>query len=193
MAETLLTAKTHAMSETPSMAQAPKSGKRDKSTAQLSLLKQSCGLIVSVTVCFAAAGIGAAATVTSVRGWYQTIAKPAWNPPDWIFGPVWSTLYFMMAVAVWLVWRRTGWQAGKKSIIWFLVQLGLNICWSAIFFGLHLPGLAFIEIAILWLAIAMTINLFRTHSKLAAGLMMPYIAWTTFAAILNASIWWLNL
>ena len=157
-----------------------------------SLLHRTLALIASIVICFAAAGLGASATMTSVGGWYKTIIKPSWNPPDWIFGPVWSTLYFMMAVAVWLVWCSSGWRAGRQPLVWFGVQLGLNLCWSIIFFGLHLPGAAFAEIIVLWLAIIMTIRMFRPHSRLAATLMMPYLAWTSFAAILNGTIWWLN-
>ena len=135
-------------------------------------------------------GIGGAITETSI--WYQTLAKPSWMPPDWLFGPVWTALYVLMAVAAWVVWRRGGATAARLPLGLFGLQLALNVGWSAIFFGLRLPGVAFAEILLLWLAIAATAVAFWRRSKLAAWLLAPYLAWTTFAAVLNASIWSLN-
>lgn len=143
-------------------------------------------------VCFAAAGIGAAVTTTSVDTWYQTLAKPSWSPPDWLFGPVWIVLYFLMATAAWLVWRRDGWPAAKGPLGWFGAQLALNVGWSVIFFGFQRPGAALAEILLLWLTIAATTSAFWNRSGIAAGLMIPYLAWTTFAAVLNAAIWRMN-
>ena len=114
------------------------------------------GLVVFLVVCFAAAGIGGAVTTPKIATWYATLAKPSWNPPNWIFGPVWSALYFCMAVAAWLVWRQGGFSGAKLPLTLFAVQLVLNVLWSCIFFGLENPGLAFVEVLLLWLAIAAT-------------------------------------
>jgi len=124
--------------------------------------------------------------------WYATLKKPSWNPPDWIFGPVWSALYTMMAVAAWLVWQRGGFVAQRRPLTLFLVQLALNAVWTPLFFGLHRPGLAFAEIVILWLAIAATLAAFRPVSRPAAWLLVPYLAWVSFAAVLNFTLWRLN-
>ena len=156
------------------------------------LMRQLAWLIGLLVICFATAGIGGAATATSVDTWYQSLAKPDWSPPDWIFGPVWTALYFMMALAAWLVWRQAGWPAAKRPLGWFGVQLALNAGWSVIFFGLQRPGAAFAEILLLWLAIAATTAAFWNRSPAAAGLMFPYLLWTTFAAVLNAAIWRMN-
>lgn len=159
---------------------------------QPSWIRQVTWLVGLLVFCFAAAGIGGAATTTSVGGWYQTLAKPSWNPPDWIFGPVWTVLYFLMAVAAWAVWRRSGWPAAITPLGWFAVQLALNVGWSIIFFGLRNPGAAFVEILVLWLAIAVTLVSFVRRSAVAAWLLVPYLVWTSFAVVLNAVIWRLN-
>ena len=157
------------------------------------VVRQAAWLIGFIAVCFTAAGLGAAITATSVGGWYQTLAKPSWSPPDWLFGPVWTALYFLMAVAAWLVWRRGGWTSARGPLGLFGLQLSLNVGWSAIFFGLHSPGFAFLEIVVLWLAIAATATSFRSKSSMAAILLMPYLVWTSFAVVLNLAIWRLNL
>lgn len=131
-------------------------------------------------------------TTPSIGGWYATLAKPAWTPPNWVFGPVWSLLYLAMAVAAWLVWRQVGFPRAASALNLFGVQLVLNVCWSAIFFGAHRPGLAFAEIVVLWLAILATMVAFRSLSRPAAWLLAPYLAWVAFAATLNFSIWRLN-
>ena len=153
---------------------------------------QALWLIGLFATTFAAAGIGSAATAASVNGWYQTLEKPSWNPPDWIFGPVWTVLYFLMAIAAWSVWRRTGWPSARSPLAWFAVQLALNVAWSIIFFGFRNPGAAFAEILVLWLAIAATTVSFGSRSAWAMWLMIPYLAWTTFAVLLNAALWRLN-
>lgn len=150
------------------------------------------GLLASLGICLAAGGLGAMATTPEIDGWYQTIEKPDWNPPGYVFGPVWTILYVLMAIAAWLVWRAEGFRAAKIPLILFKVQLLLNVCWSWIFFGLHQPGWAFAEIVILWLAIATTTAAFFNRSKLAGTLMVPYLAWVTFAMALNFAIWQLN-
>lgn len=132
-------------------------------------------------------------TVSNVNGWYTTINKPSFNPPNQVFGPVWSVLYIMMGVAFYLVWKSKPDDAQKrKAIILFAVQLILNFFWSFIFFYLHQTGLAFGEIILLWLCIAATIAAFYTISKPAAWLLVPYILWVSFATVLTYSIWKLN-
>lgn len=140
-------------------------------------------------VCFAASAVGSLFTPGE---WYASLQKPSWNPPNWIFGPIWITLYAMMALAAWLVWKRGGWHAQRRALALFLVQLALNAAWTALFFGLKNPGLAFAEIVVLWLAIAATLLAFRLVSRPAAWLLAPYLAWVTFAAFLNFTIWRLN-
>lgn len=160
--------------------------------ALFSPLAQGGMLVLFVTVCFAAAAIGGALTAQSVDTWYQGLAKPTWNPPDWLFGPVWTLLYLLMGVAAWLVWRRSGFTKGRAALLLFAVQLALNVVWSGLFFAARAPGLALAELVVLWIAIAATLVAFARHSRVAAALMAPYLAWTTFAAALNFAIWRLN-
>jgi len=124
--------------------------------------------------------------------WYAALEKPSWNPPSWIFGPVWSLLYTLMAVAAWLVWRKGGWPARRKELSWYGVQLLLNAAWTPLFFGLRQPGLALVEIVLLNLAVALTIAAFFSINRTAGWLMIPYQLWLLFAAILNATLWWMN-
>jgi len=147
------------------------------------------GLCGWLLLCFAAASLGA---VFMPGEWYAALRKPAWNPPGWVFGPVWSTLYTMMAVAAWLVWKRGGFAAQRRPLALFLAQLALNAVWTPLFFGLHRPGVAFAEIVLLWLAIAATLMAFRPVSRAAAWLLAPYLAWVSFAAVLNGTLWRLN-
>jgi benzodiazapine receptor len=154
--------------------------------------RQVVCLVGAIVACFVVAGVGGALTNTSLGDWYPALTKPAWTPPDWIFGPVWTLLYLMMAVAVWLVWRASGWPRASGAIGLFAGQLALNLAWSGVFFGLRSPGWAALEIVFLWLAIAATAVAFRRHSRLAAALLLPYLAWTTFAGGLNWAIFWLN-
>jgi translocator protein len=150
------------------------------------------GLIVFLAICFTAAGIGGAVTTPKIATWYAALAKPDWNPPNWIFGPVWSALYFCMAVAAWLVWRQAGLQQARVPLTLFAVQLSLNVLWSFIFFGLEKPGLAFVEVLMLWAAIAATMVAFWFRSTVAGILFVPYLAWVSFASALNCTIWRLN-
>lgn len=149
-------------------------------------------LVFFVALCFAAAGIGAWLTDSSVNTWYQTINKPTWNPPDWVFGPVWTVLYAMMGIAAWLAWLRPAPPTALQTWTPFGVQLALNTAWSGIFFGLRQPGWALAEMIPLWLAIAATIYVFRQRSRTAAWLLVPYLAWVTFALVLNFELWRLN-
>ena len=155
--------------------------------------RQTAWLLSLGAICFAAAGAGAAVTSISVRSWYQTLDKPSWTPPDWLFGPVWTALFSLMAIAAWLVWRRGGWSKSRAVLGIFGLQLALNVCWSAIFFGLLNPGLAFGEILLLLMAITATAVGFWGRSTAAALMLTPYLAWTTFAAVLNFAIWRMNV
>jgi tryptophan-rich sensory protein len=148
--------------------------------------KQVFALIGFVVLAFLAP---AASVGISAYGWYRTLALPAWAPPGWVFGPVWTLLYLLMGIAAWGVWRRRGW--GCELGLW-VVQLALNAAWTPIFFGLHQPGWACVEIVALWVAIAVTVRAFRRVVAWAGWLMSPYLAWVTFATALNFAIWWLN-
>jgi translocator protein len=123
--------------------------------------------------------------------WFEGLAKPSWNPPNWVFGPVWTTLYVLMGFAAWLIQDRYGREA-RGAITLFVVQLLFNAGWSAIFFGLQAPGLAFAEIIVLWALIVATTIVFWRRRPLAGILLVPYLAWVTFAAVLNFAIWRLN-
>ena len=153
---------------------------------------QWVGLIVSIGLCFAAAGLRSLFTAPAIATWYATLNKPSWNPPNWIFGPVWSTLYLLMAIAAWLVWRQWGFKATGLAFAFFALQLALNALWSDLIFGLHNPAFALVEIIFLWLAIFATLITFRQFNTLASALLLPYILWVTFAAFLNYTIWKLN-
>ena len=133
-----------------------------------------------------------AARIPRIEGWYAALTKPSWTPPGWLFGPVWTVLYLGMAVAAWLVWRQKGLSAARGALTLFGVQLGLNVAWSWLFFGLRNPGLGFVDILSLWVAIAATLVAFWWRSVLAGLLFVPYLAWVTFAAVLNYSIWQSN-
>ena len=150
------------------------------------------GLAVFLAVCFGVAALGSVATTPNIPNWYAGLAKPSWNPPNWIFGPVWSVLYASMAAAAWLVWRQNGLRAAVLPMTIFAVQLALNCAWSWLFFGWHSPGIAFVEIVLLWLAIATTVVIFWQRSLVAGLLLVPYLAWVSFAAVLNFTIWRLN-
>jgi translocator protein len=139
-----------------------------------------------------AAAVGGAATSRSVDSWYRSLRKPSFNPPSSVFGPVWTVLYILMGIADHLVDISGEGEGQTHARRLYRLQLGLNSGWSALFFGLRSPGLALIEIVALWTAIVMTIRAFRAHSGVAALLLVPYLLWTTFAAVLNAAIWWKN-
>lgn len=150
-------------------------------------------LAAFLALSFSAAGIGAAFTAQSVRTWYPKLRKPRGNPPASWFGPVWTILYLLMAIAAWNAWREgNGWDFATPAITLFLIQLGLNAAWSEIFFGLRAPGWALVEIAFLWTAILATVIAFWKLSPLSGVMMLPYLAWVSYAAYLNAGIWRLN-
>lgn len=149
-------------------------------------------LAVAILVCFGTAAIGAAVTTPKIPFWYAELAKPDWAPPNWIFGPVWTLLYLLMAIAVWQIWRVVRSDGAKFPLVLFAVQLTLNSLWSVLFFGLASPGAAAIEIIVLWVAILATVIVFWRRSPWAGGLMLPYLVWVGFAMFLNFSIWRLN-
>ncbi len=149
-------------------------------------------LAASLFVCLAAGGLGSLATSAKIPTWYATLAKPSWNPPNWLFGPVWTTLYVLMAVAAWMVWNRRAHVGAQAALVLFAVQLVLNTLWSFLFFGAESPAAAMLEILVLWIAIAATIWSFRKISPPAAWMLAPYLAWVSFASCLNYAIWTLN-
>ncbi|GAA1557073.1 TspO/MBR family protein [Kribbella lupini] len=151
-------------------------------------VRSAAALAINLAAVAAAALIGALG-VQGTTERYAELQQPSWAPPSWLFGPVWTVLYVMIAISGWLVWRRTGW---SKELIPYAVHLVLNAIWTPLFFGADAIGLALIEIVVLWAAIAWTVVTFRQVSRPAAALLLPYWAWTTFATALNATIWWLN-
>jgi tryptophan-rich sensory protein len=154
--------------------------------------KDWIALLIFIGICFAVAASGSAFTASSVKTWYPGLLKPAGTPPPWIFGPVWSTLYLLMAAAAWLVWRQRIHEEVWLALALFMVQLSLNGLWSYVFFGLRRPGAALVEIIVLLAAIAMTAMRFAEISRLAFWLMTPYGAWVLYASYLNFGIWRLN-
>lgn len=150
-------------------------------------------LLISIIVCECAGLIGSVFTTGAIPTWYASLQKPSFTPPNWLFAPVWSTLYLLMGIAAFLIWRKgLDIRQVRIALIIFLIQLVLNILWSVVFFGLESPLYGLIEIVILWIAILITILRFWKISPVAAWLMVPYILWTSVATALNASIWVLN-
>ncbi len=138
-------------------------------------------------------GLGGIATASSVSTWYKKLDKPGWNPPDWVFGPVWTLLYLLMGAASWLVWRRSGRkEQGRGALNLYGVQLVLNLLWSVIFFGLRRLDWAAAEIGLLWAAILGTVQRFYAVEPAAGLMLIPYQVWTTFAAVLNRTVWRMN-
>ena len=146
-----------------------------------------------VAACLVISGLGGAITATSVGNWYQTLAKPSFNPPDWVFAPVWSTLYILIAVAGWRIWRHRQRKATRNAFFIYAVQLALNLSWSGLFFGMQRIDLAMVEIVILLVSIVANTVLFWRIDRIAGLLMIPYIFWVAYATILNASLWVNNL
>jgi translocator protein len=154
-----------------------------------SRLRQSLALVIAIAICFSVAGLGGLATAPNIPTWYAELSKPSWTPPGWLFGPVWSALYLCMAIAAWLVWRRGG---ASVPLLLFGAQLVLNAAWSWIFFSFHNPGMALADLVLLWMAIAATTVAFWRRSAWAGFLFVPYLAWVSFAGVLNFAIWRLN-
>ena len=149
-------------------------------------------LVAFIILCLAVSSVGGAITATSVDTCYQTLEKPSFNPPDWVFAPVWTALYILMGLAAWRIWRFRSIANTVKALSIFGVQLGLNLSWSILFFGLQRVDLALIEIFILLATIVLNAILFWRIDRLAGLIFVPYVLWVTFATILNASIWLLN-
>jgi benzodiazapine receptor len=149
-------------------------------------------LLFFLILCLGVGWAGSSVTRPEIPGWFASLVKPAWNPPAWVFGPVWTVLYISMAVSAWLVVRERpkGGAAGPLSL--FFIQLLLNGLWSLLFFGWHRPDLAFVDIVLLWMSIGMTLASFWYVRPLAGKLLLPYWAWATFAAALNLAIWRMN-
>jgi benzodiazapine receptor len=150
-------------------------------------------LLAAVVLPEAVGSVGGLATASSVNGWYRHILKPSWNPPSWVFAPVWTTLYLMMGIASWLVWRERETNPESSSALKFYgVQLALNAAWTPLFFGWRKIGWAALEIGVMWAAILGTAVRFYRVRPLAGFLLLPYTLWVTFATVLNATIWRLN-
>ena len=153
--------------------------------------KQILGLVGWFVVSFAACAIGAVASIQA-KSFYSQLVQPSWSPPAWVFGPVWTILYALMAIAAWLVWRSGGFRSHRAALSLFLVQLALNALWSWLFFAWHHGAAAFADIVALWILILATLITFWRVRPLAGGLFIPYLLWVSFAAALNFSIWQLN-
>lgn len=149
------------------------------------------GLFAWLLLTFAAAAVGGWAPA-SASDFYRELVRPSWAPPGWLFGPVWSVLYVLMGIAAWLVWRVRGFAGAGVGLALFIVQLAFNALWTWLFFVWHQGGLAFAEILLLWLLIAVTIGAFWRVSKVAGALLVPYLAWVSFASALTLAMWRLN-
>jgi len=155
--------------------------------------KEIIKLIASLLICQAAGFLGSLVTTPSIPIWYASLEKPSFSPPNWVFSPVWITLYALMGISLYLLWRQDiKTPKVRIALFFFIVQLILNVCWSMIFFGLKLSFLAFIEILLLWAAILLTMVKALKVSKIAGILLLPYILWVSFAAVLNFFLWYLN-
>ncbi len=157
----------------------------------MSKKKQIVGLVGWLVLCFAASGIGAVASIRAAA-FYGELTQPTWAPPSWVFGPMWTLLYAMMAVAAWLVWRTGGFRANRTALTLFLVQLAVNALWSWLFFAWHLGAFAFFDILLLWVLIVATLVHFWRVRAVAGALLVPYLLWVSFAGALNYAVWQLN-
>ncbi len=150
-------------------------------------------LIIAVLICEGAGITSGLLSQNDLSTWFVTLNKPSWNPPGYLFGPVWTSLYLMMGIALWLVWKSNASEPGKTyAALIFALQLFLNFSWSILFFNFHSPALAFLDIILMIITIFITILYFAPISRIAAWLLVPYILWVCFAAVLNHSIWMLN-
>lgn len=153
-----------------------------------SMSKQVLGLMGWLSICFAAAALGAVASAQA-GGFYQTLIRPLWAPPGWLFGPVWTVLYILMAISAWLVWREGGFRKTGAVLALFVFQLAVNAFWTWLFFVWHLGAMAFAEIVFLWLLIMATAFLFWRRNRAAGALLIPYFAWVSFASVLTWAVW----
>ncbi len=149
-------------------------------------------ILISIILCLGIGFLGGFATASSVNEWYVMLNKPIFNPPNYLFGPVWTILYILMGVSVGMIWHNGNSSAHRIAIGIFIIQLMLNFLWSFLFFYFQQPFIAFIEIVVLWVMIILTIKHFYSIKKMAAYLLLPYLAWVSFASVLNFSLYWLN-
>lgn len=157
------------------------------------VMKNFIKLASSIVICFLAAGIGSVFTSSAIPSWYATLTKPSFSPPNYLFGPVWTILYILMGISLYIIWNKGIKNKKVKAALYiFGIQLLLNTIWSPVFFGAHALLLAFIIIVALWFYIVKTIKAFAKIDKLASYLLYPYLAWVSFASILNFSVWFLN-
>jgi benzodiazapine receptor len=152
-------------------------------------MRNTLALALFLVATFSAGAVG---TLFMPGAWYEALAKPSWTPPNWLFGPVWTALYALIAISAWLLWREVGTSVARLALTLFATQLVLNALWSWLFFGLQRPGLALIDIMLLEAAIVWMIVLFWPLSRLAGAMLIPYLLWVSFATLLNAAIWRLN-
>ncbi len=160
--------------------------------ANRSLPADLAALALLVALCLGIGVLGASLAETSIGTWYADLIKPTFTPPNEVFGPVWTVLYVLMAVAAWRVWRAADWQTSRGPLTLFALQLALNLGWSAVFFGMQKIGAAVATIIVLDVAVLVTTLAFRTVDRMAALLMMPYLAWVLYATVLNVATWRLN-
>lgn len=149
-------------------------------------------LITAVAFTVVLGGLGGLVTAPEIPVWYAGLNKPSFNPPSWLFAPVWTTLYVLMGIGFFLIWKQPVSTKRNRALLFFVIQFVLNMAWSFVFFGMHETGWALVEMILLWLAILATIFSFARFSKTAAWLLVPYIAWVSFALLLNGAIWRLN-
>jgi tryptophan-rich sensory protein len=149
-------------------------------------------LVLSIIATVGLGSLGGVFTIAEIQGWYAGLNKPSFNPPNWIFGPMWTFLYFLMGISFYLIWKLPASKERSTAIQLFITQFVFNFCWSIIFFSMHQIGWAFLEIIAMWVFILLTILQFRKLSIPAAVLLIPYLLWVSFASILNGSIWQLN-
>ena len=161
------------------------------SSPPISVSRQAFGLLGWLLLAFATAAVGAIASANAGT-FYAALTRPSWAPPSWLFGPIWSALYTLMAVSAWLVWRARGFAGARSALLLFIAQLAANALWSWLFFTWHQGGLAFAEVLFLWFLIAATVVSFWRYSRLAAALLLPYLAWVTVASALTFAVWRLN-
>ena len=153
--------------------------------------KNIVSLIVFLAICLGMAAVAGLVTVANIPTWYEGLVKPSFTPPNAIFGPVWTLLYILIAISGWMVWRKIGFSPERPLVIYGL-QLALNFAWSFIFFGAPLPGLAVVDVLLLWIAIVWNIAMFWRVDRVAAALLLPYLGWVSFASALNIAVWQLN-
>ena len=150
------------------------------------------GLALWIGLCFGAAALGSWLGGDGLQSFYPSLRKPTWTPPGWLFGPVWTLLYILMGVAAWRIWSQFGWRGARVPLTLFLVQLVLNALWTPAFFGLRRPDLGLVVILLLWAVLAATTIAFGRSDRRAGLLLLPYLAWVSFAAVLNFELWRLN-